>query len=195
MFRKSLVVLGCACCCPAVDAASFVIESFSHESGEEQLGYVNSLSKTPAKLEDVLHEYGYEGKSLPQSDVELSPYLEMYSRSGEYLLKCDGKFLAPIKAAMWQIRFSVILNSYPDDAIDKLKTFCKLIRPGGSDVKFKEFLVKVLFQRNGLRSLYSEIKEHEAKFTKGFFSPSLRVDFNAMLDIVDPDESIERFKK
>jgi hypothetical protein len=191
MFRKVLGILWLLSSYICVNAAQFVVKEVGG-----QLQYVNSESKSPVALGDVLLKYKYAGKPLPQTDADLAPYVKMYSPDNEYLLQCDSNFLAPIKAIIWEIKFSIIQDGkYPTDAIGRLNVFCELIKLEEATLGFKNFLIKVLFQQNGLKNLYSEIKEYEAKFKKEFFSGSLRKNLNEMLDIVDPKEQIERFKK
>lgn len=196
MFGKILVVLCCIYQCFVADATSFIVESYQSESGVTQLKYVNNTSRYSVDLKDILSDYGYAGAVLPETTDGLEPYLKMYSESNEYMLSCDSKFLAPIKSTIWTIKFALISGAlYPKKEIDKLKGFCTLIMSDYPHLEFKKFLIKVLFKLNGLRNLYSEIKEHEGSFHKNLSSGKLRSDFNAMLDIVDPDEEIDRFKR
>lgn len=196
MFGKVLVVLSCMCPYLAVTAASFIVEGYTNITGGVQLRYLDSETKTRVTLEDILREYRYQDKVLPLSEDELTPYLQKYNMSNEYFLQCDSDFLAPIKSILWQIKFPIIVGSaYPSEEIKKLKTFCELIKPEGDNVEFKKFLIKMLFQQNGVGDLYSEIRDYGSRFAKDLSLPSLRKDFNSMLDIVDPEKRIERFKK
>ncbi len=191
---NKLLLVGAVLSGIKINAEPFIVaEITTTPETKTNLKYVDSTTSVPVTLDCVLKEYKYSGNELPQIYTDLEPYLRQYNQSNEYFLLCDSRFLDPIKSTIWRIKFSLINDGiYPDEIINKLKTFCNLIIL--QEPRFKNFLIRVLFQQNGLRNLYTEIKDLQLKFSKNLFLNKFRADFNDMLDIVDPDEEIERFK-
>lgn len=192
---NKLLLIGTVLSGIKINAEPFIVaEITTTPETKTNLKYVDSTTFAPVTLDHVLKEYKYSGSELPQTSTDLEPYLRQYNQSNEYFLLCDSRFLDPIKSTIWKIKFSLINDGiYPDGIINKLKTFCNLII--SQELRFKNFLIKVLFQQNGLRNLYAEIKDLHLSFSKDLFLNKFRTDFNDMLDIVDPDEEIERFKR
>ena len=191
---NKLLLVGAVLSGIKINAESFIVTELTTTTPKTTLQYVDSTNSMPVTLDYVLKKYNYSGSELPQICTDLEPYFKQYNQSNEYFLLCDSRFLDPIKSTIWRIKFSLINDGiYPNEIINKLRTFCKLII--SQESHFKNFLIKVLFQQNGLRNLYAEIKNLQLRFSKDLFLNKFRADFNDMLDIVDPDEEIERFKK
>lgn len=160
-----------------------------------KLRYIDDITKKEINLDIVLKEYNYVGASLPKSVEDMHSLMERYSKTSEYLLRCDSKFLASIKALLWTMKFSLVKDeTYPNKSIEELTTFCNLISKMESG-SFRNFLISILFRSGGLQEMYSDIKDTERKFGKNLQSKRLQKDLNGLLDIVDPDETMERLKR